>query len=50
MLKELKHSDGHIQSKSVSRVLGDVKNFPIFPYESYEDEENNKIREHWLVF
>ncbi|PKU78704.1 hypothetical protein MA16_Dca000047 [Dendrobium catenatum] len=48
MLKELKHSGDHIQSKSVSHVLGDIKNFHVYPYKLYEDEENNRLREHWM--
>ncbi|KAI0511451.1 hypothetical protein KFK09_012081 [Dendrobium nobile] len=48
MLKELKHSGDHIQSKSISHVLGDIKNFHVYPYKLYEDEENNRLREHWM--
>ncbi|XP_020587684.1 uncharacterized protein LOC110029642 [Phalaenopsis equestris] len=48
MIKELKNSGDHIRSKSISRVLGDIKNFQIYPYESYEDEENKKLQKHWV--
>ncbi|XXG49672.1 hypothetical protein AAC387_Pa02g3784 [Persea americana] len=48
LVKTIKQSGDGIQSKSLNRVLGDIKSFHVQPYETFEEEERNKLHEYWL--
>nr|XP_010929709.1 uncharacterized protein LOC105051109 isoform X1 [Elaeis guineensis] len=48
-VKNIKHSGDGIQSKSLNRVLGDIKSFHVQPFETYEKEEKEKLCDHWLL-
>ncbi|XP_058102846.1 uncharacterized protein LOC131246597 isoform X2 [Magnolia sinica] len=48
LVKKIKQSDEGIQSKSLNRVLGDIKSFDVQPYKAFEEEEWKKLHEHWL--
>lgn len=48
LIKMIKQCGDGIQSKSLNRVLGDIKSFPIQPYETFEEEEKKNLHEHWL--
>ncbi|XP_008797118.2 uncharacterized protein LOC103712385 isoform X1 [Phoenix dactylifera] len=48
LVKNIKHSGDGIQSKSLNRVLGDIKSFDVQPFETYEEEEKKKLHDHWL--
>ncbi|XP_010249271.1 PREDICTED: uncharacterized protein LOC104591880 isoform X2 [Nelumbo nucifera] len=47
LVKRIKQSADGIQSKSLNRVLGDIKSFHVEPYETFEEEERKKLHEHW---
>lgn len=49
LVKNIKHSGDGIQSKLLTRVLGDIENFHIQPYDSFLDEEKNRLHKHWSV-
>ncbi|XP_043724837.1 uncharacterized protein LOC122671595 [Telopea speciosissima] len=49
LVKRMKQSGDGIQSKSLNRVLGDIKSFHVQPYKTFEEEEGNKLRDYWLV-
>ncbi|CAH9088964.1 unnamed protein product [Cuscuta epithymum] len=42
------HSSNSIQSRSLNNVLGNIKNLHVKPFEAYEEEERQKLHEHWL--
>ncbi|XP_008776822.1 uncharacterized protein LOC103696875 isoform X1 [Phoenix dactylifera] len=48
LVKNIKYSGDGIQSKSLNRVLGDIKSFHVQPFETYEEEEKKRLHEHWL--
>eukprot|EP00262_Sarcandra_glabra_P002006 TRINITY_DN1222_c0_g1_i4.p1 TRINITY_DN1222_c0_g1~~TRINITY_DN1222_c0_g1_i4.p1 ORF type:complete len:831 (+),score=200.70 TRINITY_DN1222_c0_g1_i4:281-2773(+) len=48
LVKGIKQRGDGIQSKSLNRVLGDIKAFHVQPYEAFEEEERKKLHEHWL--
>nr|XP_010942350.1 uncharacterized protein LOC105060379 [Elaeis guineensis]XP_010942351.1 uncharacterized protein LOC105060379 [Elaeis guineensis]XP_010942353.1 uncharacterized protein LOC105060379 [Elaeis guineensis]XP_019701301.1 uncharacterized protein LOC105060379 [Elaeis guineensis]XP_029116364.1 uncharacterized protein LOC105060379 [Elaeis guineensis] len=48
LVKNIKHSGDGIQSKFLHRVLGDIKSFHVQPYETFEEEEQKRLHEHWL--
>ncbi|KAI3929730.1 hypothetical protein MKX01_025898 [Papaver californicum] len=48
LVKNIKQSGDGIQSKSLNRVLGDIKSFDVQPIEAYEAEERKKLHKHWL--
>lgn len=45
----MKHNSNSIQPRSLSNVLGDVENLHVQPFEFYEEEERQKLHDHWLV-
>ncbi|KAK9089962.1 hypothetical protein Sjap_023139 [Stephania japonica] len=47
LVKRMKQSSDGIKSKSLDRVLGDMKSYDVQPYEVYEEEECEKVQEHW---
>ncbi|KAL5979707.1 hypothetical protein ACLOJK_019618 [Asimina triloba] len=49
LVKNIKQSGEGIQSKSLNRVLGDIKSFNVKPYKAFEEEEQKKLHEHWLL-
>ncbi|XP_027770097.1 uncharacterized protein LOC107011077 isoform X4 [Solanum pennellii] len=44
----MKHNSNSIQPRSLSNVLGDVENLHVQPFEFYEEEERQKLHDHWL--
>ncbi|KAI3863495.1 hypothetical protein MKW92_015363 [Papaver armeniacum] len=48
LVKNIKQSGDGIQSKSLNRVLGDIKSFDVQPFEAFEAEERKKLHKHWL--
>ncbi|XP_072984580.1 uncharacterized protein [Typha latifolia] len=48
LVKTIKHSGDGIQSKLLTRVLGDIDNFHIQPYEIFLEEEKKRLHDHWL--
>lgn len=44
----MKHNSNSIQPRSLSNVLGDVENLHVQPFEFYEEEERQKLHNHWL--
>ncbi|KAI3666073.1 hypothetical protein L6452_44711 [Arctium lappa] len=44
----MKHSNTSIQPRSLNNVLGNLDSFCVQPYEMFEEEERQKLREHWL--
>ncbi|KAL3347089.1 hypothetical protein AABB24_025486 [Solanum stoloniferum] len=44
----MKHNSNSIQPRSLSNVLGDVENLHVRPFEFYEEEERQKLHDHWL--
>ncbi|XP_077212318.1 nuclear factor kappa-B-binding protein [Tasmannia lanceolata] len=48
LVKRIKQCSDGIQSKSLNRVLGDMKSFHVRPYETFEEEEMKKLHDHWL--
>ena len=49
IVKRMKQSGKSIQSKSLNQVLGNFNSFNVQPYEVFIEEEQTKLREHWLV-
>ncbi|URE26647.1 hypothetical protein MUK42_07344 [Musa troglodytarum] len=49
LIKNIKHSADGIQPKLLGRVLGDIQCFHVHPYETFEEEEKQRLHEHWLV-
>lgn len=45
----MKQSGKSIQSRSLNRVLGNIDNINVQPYEVFVEEEQKKLHEHWLV-
>ncbi|KAM1111676.1 hypothetical protein ACFX2I_044663 [Malus domestica] len=48
IVKNLKQSGKSIQSMSLERVLGNLDNFVVQPYEVFVEEEQKKLHQHWL--
>ncbi|XP_068336041.1 uncharacterized protein [Pyrus communis] len=48
IVKSLKQSGKSIQSRSLERVLGNLDNFVVQPYEVFVEEEQKKLHQHWL--
>ncbi|MED6224859.1 hypothetical protein PIB30_088220 [Stylosanthes scabra] len=48
LVKSMKQSGRVIQSRSLNRVLGNLDNIRVQPYEVFVKEEQNKLHEHWL--
>ncbi|XP_031094302.1 uncharacterized protein LOC115998785 [Ipomoea triloba] len=44
----MKHNSNSIQSRSLNNVLGNIKTLHVKPFEAYEEEERQKLHEHWL--
>ncbi|XP_009792926.1 uncharacterized protein [Nicotiana sylvestris] len=44
----MKHNSNSIQPRSLSNVLGDMENLHVQPFEFYEEEERQKLHDHWL--
>lgn len=49
LVKSMKQSGKSIQSKSLTRVLGNLDGLRVQPYEVFEEEEKKKLHKHWLV-
>ncbi|GAB4848621.1 hypothetical protein Ancab_003327 [Ancistrocladus abbreviatus] len=47
LVKSMKQSGNSIQSRTLNRVLGNLDNFQVKPYEMFEKEEQNRILEYW---
>lgn len=47
-IKNLRHSADGIQTKSLSRVLGDIKGFHVLPFETLLEDEKTRLHQHWL--
>ncbi|GAB4847374.1 hypothetical protein Ancab_026432 [Ancistrocladus abbreviatus] len=47
LVKSMKQSGNSIQSRTLNRVLGNLDNFHVKPYEMFEKEEQNRILEYW---
>lgn len=45
----MKHNSNSIQSRSLNNVLGNIKTLHVKPFEAYEEEERQKLHEHWLA-
>ncbi|CAN4079039.1 unnamed protein product [Withania somnifera] len=45
----MKHNSNSIQPRSLSNILGDVENLHVHPFEFYEEEERQKLHDHWLL-
>ena len=50
LVKNLKQNGEGIPPKSLHRVLGDIKDLVVEPYEVYEEGEKKKLHDLWLVF
>ncbi|OMO99304.1 hypothetical protein COLO4_13380 [Corchorus olitorius] len=48
LIKNMKQSGRNIQSRCLNRVLGDIDSLHVQPYEVFMEEEQRKLREHWL--
>ncbi|PON50486.1 Nuclear factor related to kappa-B-binding protein [Trema orientale] len=48
IVKNMKQSGKSIQSRSLNRVLGNINSFNVQPYEVFIEEEQKKLREHWI--
>ncbi|XP_044466407.1 uncharacterized protein LOC123196438 isoform X2 [Mangifera indica] len=48
LVKSMKQSGKSIQSKSLTRVLGNLDGLRVQPYEVFEEEEKKKLHKHWL--
>lgn len=48
VVNTMKQSSSSIQSKSLSRVLGDLNTYHVQPFEVFEEEEQKKLRMHWM--
>ncbi|XP_039042728.1 uncharacterized protein LOC120181713 isoform X2 [Hibiscus syriacus] len=48
LLKNMNQSGRSIQSKSLTRVLGDINTLHVQPYEVFLEEEQRRLHEHWL--
>ncbi|KAF3435324.1 hypothetical protein FNV43_RR22411 [Rhamnella rubrinervis] len=48
IVKSMKQSGKSIQSRSLNRVLGNIDNINVQPYEVFVEEEQKKLHEHWL--
>ncbi|KAI4350427.1 hypothetical protein L6164_004884 [Bauhinia variegata] len=48
LVKSMKQSGKSIQSRSLNRVLGNLDNIHVQPYEVFIKEEQKKLHEHWL--
>lgn len=49
LVKNLKNGGDGIQSKSLDRVIGDISDFSIHPYEGFGEEEKKRLHKHWLL-
>lgn len=49
LVKSMKQSGRIIQSRALNRVLGNLDNIHVQPYEVFVKEEQKKLHEHWLV-
>ncbi|GMH06890.1 hypothetical protein Nepgr_008730 [Nepenthes gracilis] len=47
LVMSMKQSGNSIQTRALNRVLGNLDNFHVKPYEMFEREEENRILEHW---
>lgn len=45
----MKQSGDGIKTKHLTRVIGDLDKFHVKPYRTLIDDEQRKLREHWLV-
>ncbi|KAE9619776.1 putative nuclear factor related to kappa-B-binding protein [Lupinus albus] len=48
LVKSMKQSGKNIQSWSLNRVLGNIDNIHVQPYEVFVKDEQKKLCEHWL--
>ncbi|KAK8711021.1 hypothetical protein V6N13_146326 [Hibiscus sabdariffa] len=48
LLKNIEQSGRSIQSKSITRVLGDITTLHVQPYKVFIEEEQRKLHDHWL--
>ncbi|XP_015893913.3 uncharacterized protein LOC107427998 isoform X2 [Ziziphus jujuba] len=48
IVKNMKQSGKSIQSRSLNRVLGNIDDINVQPYEVFVAEEQKKLHEHWL--
>ncbi|XP_042375777.1 uncharacterized protein LOC121969643 isoform X1 [Zingiber officinale] len=48
LVMNLKQSADGIQYKLLGRLLGDLNSFHVYPYITFEEEEKQKLHEHWL--
>ncbi|OIW06491.1 hypothetical protein TanjilG_05262 [Lupinus angustifolius] len=48
LVKNMKQLGKSIQSRSLNRVLGNLDNIHVQPYEVFLKEEQKKLHEHWL--
>ncbi|XP_039069579.1 uncharacterized protein LOC120216125 isoform X2 [Hibiscus syriacus] len=48
LFKNMDQSGRSIQSKSLTRVLGDINTLHVQPYEVFLEEEQRRLHEHWL--
>lgn len=48
LVKSLKQSGDGIQTKHLIRVIGDLDKFHVKPYGTLMEDEQRKLREHWL--
>ncbi|CAL0321592.1 unnamed protein product [Lupinus luteus] len=48
LVKNMKQLGKSIQSRSLNRVLGNLDNIHVQPYEVFVKEEQKKLHEHWL--
>ncbi|RAL47998.1 hypothetical protein DM860_016199 [Cuscuta australis] len=44
----LKHNSNSIHSRALNNVLGNIENLHVKPFEAYEEEEKQKLHEHWM--
>ncbi|TYJ08407.1 hypothetical protein E1A91_A11G072700v1 [Gossypium mustelinum] len=48
LFKNMEQSGKSIQSRSLTRVLGDIDTLHVQPYEVFVEEEQRRLHEHWL--
>ncbi|XP_047310821.1 uncharacterized protein LOC124914340 [Impatiens glandulifera] len=48
VVSTMKQSSNSIQSKSLSRVLGDLNAYHVQPFKVFEEEEQKKLQIHWM--
>lgn len=47
LFKNMEQSGKSIQSRSLTRVLGDIDTLHVQPYEVFVEEEQRRLHEHW---